>query len=307
MKKFTEHDVVGKEHWAKKGDNTNIFLWNKYTGDPINSVGTLVFVHGSSMASQPTFDLHIEGRPFSSAMNYFAIQGFDTWCVDMEGYGRSDKDRDSYFFISDGADDLEVACQYIKNIRSIEKVHMYGISSGALRASLFAQRNPAMINRLAMDAMVWTGEGSPTLENRRKKLEEFKANKRRPIDLDFIRSIFSRDHTGCAEESVIEGFAKAICELDTSIPNGTYIDMCENLPIVDPEQLTMPCLVMRGQWDGIAAMGDLLKFFERIPNPDKQFIVMPGVSHASFQQKNYMMVYHILNSFLSQASPNYLG
>ena len=65
MKKFTEHDVVGKEHWAKKGDNTNIFLWNKYTGDPINSVGTLVFVHGSSMASQPTFDLHIEGRPFS--------------------------------------------------------------------------------------------------------------------------------------------------------------------------------------------------------------------------------------------------
>ena len=64
---------------------------------------------------------------------------------------------------------------------------------------------------------------------------------------------------------------------------------------------------MRGQWDGIAAIGDLLKFFERIPNPDKQFIVMPGVSHASFQQKNYMMVYHILNSFLSQASPNYLG
>ena len=109
MKKFIELDVIGQEHWASKGSSTKLFLWNKFVGDPINSIGTLVFVHGSSMASQPTFDLHIEGRPFSSAMNYFAIQGFDTWCVDMEGYGRSDKDRDSYFFISDGADDLGLA------------------------------------------------------------------------------------------------------------------------------------------------------------------------------------------------------
>ena len=53
MKKFKEHDVVGEEHWAKKGDSTKIFLWNKFVGDPFNSIGTLVFVHGSSMASQP--------------------------------------------------------------------------------------------------------------------------------------------------------------------------------------------------------------------------------------------------------------
>ena len=56
MKKLKEHDVVGEEHWAKKGDNTKIFLWNKFVGDPANSIGTLVFVHGSSMASQPTIE-----------------------------------------------------------------------------------------------------------------------------------------------------------------------------------------------------------------------------------------------------------
>ena len=37
-----------------------------------------------------------------------------------------------------------------------------------------------------------------------------------------------------------------------------------------------------------------MKFFEKLPNPDKQFAVMAGISHASFQQKNYMLVYHIL-------------
>ena len=304
---LTERDVVGVEHWTKKDGSVNIFLWNKYLGDPADAVGTLVFAHGSSMASQPTFDLNVDGRPYSSAMNYFALQGFDTWCIDMEGYGRSDKYRDRHFYISDGADDLEAACNYIIGIRGIQKVHLYGISSGALRASLFAQRNPEIVDRLVMDAMVWTGKGSPTLENRRKKLPEFKANRRRPIDLEFVRSIFSRDHPGCADNAVVEAFAEAICELDSSIPNGTYVDMCENLPIVDPEKLTMPCLIMRGQWDGIAGMEDLLQFFEKLPNPDKQFTVMAGISHASFHQKNYMMVYHKLNSFLNQPEPVYIG
>ena len=305
MAQLTEQNVVGKEHWTKKNGTTNIFMWNKYVGDPADSKGTLVFVHGSSMASQPTFDLHVEGRPFSSAMNYFALQGYDTWCVDMEGYGRSDKDRDAQFYIQDGADDVKAACDYIYNLRNVSKAHMYGISSGALRAALFAEQNPEKVDRLVMDAMVWTGKGSPTLADRAKKLPEFKANRRRPINLDFVRSIFSRDHPGCADDSVVEAFAEAICKLDDSIPNGTYVDMCQNLPVVDPEKLTMPCFVMRGQWDGIASMEDLLEFFNKIPNPDKQFTVMAGISHASFQQKNYMLAYHVLLGFLTQPPSKY--
>ena len=106
---------------------------------------------------------------------------------DNIGYGRSDKDRDSNFDISNGADDLAAACDYICQTRGTDKVHMYGISSGALRAGLFAQRNPDRVDRLVLDAMVWTGAGSPTLENRRKKLLEFKANNRRPIDLEMAQ------------------------------------------------------------------------------------------------------------------------
>ena len=302
----SETEVTGEEHWIQKGD-TRLFLWEKFLDRPSDDVGTLVFVHGSSMASQPTFDLHVEGRPFSSAMNWFAVQGFDTWCVDVEGYGRSDKDRDSNFDIANGAGDIAAACDYICQTRGVDKVHMYGISSGALRAGLFAQRHPDRVARLVLDAMVWTGAGSPTLENRRKKLPEFKAQNRRPIDLDFVRSIFSRDHPGCAEDSVVEAFAVAICALDDSIPNGTYVDMCENLPVVDPEKLTMPTLIMRGQWDGIAAMDDLLDFFRLLPNPDKQFKVMAGISHASFQQRNYLMAYQILHTFLTQPEPIYTG
>ncbi len=298
--------VAGEEHWTRKGD-VRLFLWDKTAGNPNNKLGTVLFVHGSSMASQPTFDLQVPGRPYSSAMDFFAERGFDTWCVDMEGYGRSDKHRDISSNIADGADDLAAATDYIMKVRGVKRFLVYGISSGALRAAMFAERHPERVARLALDAFVWTGEGSPTLEERRKKLPQFLNMKRRPIDRAFVRSIFERDHPGCAEDRVIEAFAEAVIALDDSVPTGTYVDMCAKLPLVDPEKISVPTLIMRGQFDGIAGFDDLVEFFKRLPNPDKQFAVMAGISHASFQQINYLTVYHILHAFFTQPEPVYHG
>jgi pimeloyl-ACP methyl ester carboxylesterase len=299
--------VKGEEHWTIKDGTVKLFLFEKCAGDPGSSAGTILFVHGSSMAAQPTFDLQVEGYPDSSVMDWFARRGFDCWCVDMEGYGRSTKDRDNNAPIAQGADDCLAAATYIRQLRGKRPLLVYGISSGALRAALFAQRHPQLVARLALDAMVWTGEGSPTLAERRKKLPEFKAKNRRPIDKAFIHSIFDRDHPGTAEGAVVDAFADAVTELDNSVPTGTYVDMCSRLPVVDPEKITVPTLIMRGQWDGIASFEDLVAFFAKLPNPDKHFAVMPGISHASFQQKNYALVYHILWSFFTQPAPLYRG
>ena len=249
--------IKGEEHWTTKPGDVKLFLFEKCAGDPKHSVGTILFVHGSSMAAQPTFDLQVEGRPDSSVMDWFARRGFDCWCVDMEGYGRSEKNRDNNAPIAQGADDCLAAVSYIQKLRGKRPLHLYGISSGALRAALFAQRHPEHVARLALDAMVWTGAGSPTLAERKKRLPEFKAKNRRPIDKAFIHSIFERDHPGTAEDKVIDAFADAVTALDSSVPTGTYVDMCSNLPVVDPDKITVPTLIMRGQWDGIASFDDL--------------------------------------------------
>lgn len=296
----------GTEHWTRKGD-VKLFLWNKKPAAGKPRMGTILFVHGSSMASQPTFDLHVPGRPDSSAMEYFAGLGYDTWTMDNEGYGRSDKSRPQNNDISNGADDLAAGSEYILGQTGEKQLLVYGISSGALKAGLFAQRHPDRVSRLALDAFVWTGEGSPTLAERKKKLDQFKAMHRRPIDRAFVHSIFSRDHPGTADDATVEAFADAILSLDDSMPTGTYVDMCSKLPLVDPERIQAATIVMRGQWDGIAGFDDLVEFFKRLPNPDKQFSVMKGISHASFQQKNYYVVYHILHAFFSQPQPVYTG
>ena len=241
-------------------------------------------------------------------MDYFAARGYDTWCVDMEGYGRSTKDRDNNAPISYGADDCFAAATYIEKLRGKKPLLVYGISSGALRAALFAQRHPEMVARLALDAMVWTGEGSPTLAERSKRLPEFRAKNRRPIDRAFVRSIFDARPSRHRRRQRDRGVRRRD-------PQARRFDAERHLC----RHVREPAGVRSGEDQGAdahharrnrtasRASTDLMKFFEKLPNPDKQFAVMPGIAHASFQQKNYEICYHILVGFFSQPAPIYRG
>ncbi len=118
--------------------------------------GTVLFVHGSSMASQPTFDLHVEGRPHSSVMDWFSAQGFDTWCVDMEGFGRSDKSRNINFDIGNGADDLAAASDYILKLRSCGPLlglrhFVWRAPRGPICGTLSEPRETVSARRLCLD------------------------------------------------------------------------------------------------------------------------------------------------------------
>src|SRR5262245_9175581 len=306
-------EVVGTEHWANKraGDaNVRLFLWRKRLRDAAAGGprrGTILFVHGSSMAGTPVFDLQIPTKPEYSVMNWYARLGYDTWSLDCEGYGRSDKQRPINADVATGADDIAAATEYIGKIADEPRLLLYGASSGSLRAAMFTQRHPERVKRLALDAFVWTGEGSPTLADRKKRLDEYRALNRRPIDRKFVHSIFTRDHPGTSDLTVIDAFADQVLALDTSVPTGTYVDMSANLPLVDPEKINVPTLIMRGQYDGIASVQDVVNFFVKLPNPDKQFALMPGIAHSSMRSKNWALVYHLLDSFFSQPAPAYTG
>lgn len=142
------------------------------------------------------------------------------WCLDNEGYGRSSKHRPINSDISTGADDLEAGSRYILERNGGKPIFVYGVSSRALKAALFAQRHPERVARLALDAFVWTGENSPTLKERAKRLSDFQSKNRRPIDRAFVHSIFNRDHPDAAEQATVDAFADAILTLQTLTPTG---------------------------------------------------------------------------------------
>jgi pimeloyl-ACP methyl ester carboxylesterase len=310
VKKLPSNSFIeGREYWVNRkvdAQNIRLFLWRKrIVGN--TAKGVILFIHGSSMAGTPTFDLQILGKPEYSAMDTFARLGYDTWSLDHEGYGRSDKGRQINFNIANGIEDLEAVIPEILKLTGQSSIMLYGVSSGSLRAAGYAQLYPRHVSRIALDAFVWTGEGSPTLADRRKRIAQWESNNRRPVDKAMISSVFTRDHPGTADPAVVDAFANAILALDSSMPTGTYYDMSVNLPVIDPEKMVMPTLIMRGQYDGIAGFQDLLNFFAKIPSPDKQFSVMPGIAHASFQERNVAIAYHVLDGFFSQPKPVYRG
>ncbi len=150
--------ITAHEHWTHKktadGD-VRLFMWEKFVDSPQGKPAVL-FVHGSSMASQPTFDLTVPGRPDSSVMDWFAQRGFSCWCVDMEGYGRSDKQRDITCDIANGADDLAAATGYIARTRGIRSFpglwHQLGRSARrAVRATPPRARSAAGARRVCLD------------------------------------------------------------------------------------------------------------------------------------------------------------
>jgi hypothetical protein len=105
------------------------------------------------------------------------------WCVDCEGYGRSDKSRPVNADISGGADDLAAASGHHEGDQG-DALGLHGESSGGLRAALHAQRHPRQDKRRRADearAFVWTG-GQRHLDRATQKLAQFRASNRGPIE-----------------------------------------------------------------------------------------------------------------------------
>ena len=275
-------EIWSADYRAHKGD-VELFMYRKRATAPKASEKPLpVFflVHGSSFSGPSGFDLTVPGRDDYSFMDHFARLGFDVWTLDHEGYGRSTI-TDGNADIACGVEDLKAASKVIAEATGHEAFHLYGLSSGALRAAAFAQAAPERVARLVLDAFVWTGEGSPTLTKRKEGVAFFRSHNRRPIDTEFIASIFTRDEPGTSETAVIGACADAQLAYADSVPTGTYLDMTTKLPVVDPQAISAPTLIVRGEHDGIATIEDLLEFFRRLPTGDKRLAVLPGLAHCT--------------------------
>jgi pimeloyl-ACP methyl ester carboxylesterase len=259
----------------------------------------LLLAHGSSVSALPTFDLVVPGAGEYSVMDVFARLGYDVWTVDFENYGRSSR-TDGNSDIASGADDLSATVDLIVHETGTTTVHLFGESSGALRAALFAARTPDRTGRIVLAAYTYTGAGSPTLTNRAKDLAYYQTHNRRPRDQQMIDSIFTRDKPGTSDPRVPIAIGASELRFGDEVPTGSYLDMVSNLPIVDPAKLTGPVMLMRGEYDGIATMDDLTAFFGKLPNGDRQFAVLPGVAHSAVWAINRQLFWHAMHAFLSE-------
>ena len=289
--------IVAEEYWADK-NGVRLWVYRKRLANSDNR-GRLFCVHGSSYSGKTMFDLQVPERPGYSMMDHFARLGYDVWTMDHEGYGHSQKTAGNSD-IQSGVEDLKAAMAVVERQGGgAARLAFFGQSSGALRAARFATQHPAHVDKLALDAFVWTGRGAPTLEERAKNLPRYLASNRRPVSREFYRSVFTRDHSGAAEPMLGDIIADEEMKYGDSVPTGTYVDMTTRLPLVDPDKVACPVLIVRAEHDGIATDEDILGFYARLPNPDKQLVKIAGLAHTAILGVNRARFWHALHSFLA--------
>lgn len=291
---------VLREYQAVKtrdGKPIRLVLYRKRNAET-KPLPVLFMVHGSSTSGRTSYDLTVPGAGEYSMMNVFAQYGFDVWTMDHEGYGKSDR-TDGNSDIASGVEDLKAGMAVVTRETGQKRAHFMGESSGALRAGAFAMVAPEQVGRMVLAAHTYTGKGSPTLTKRAENLVYYQTHNRRPRDRAMIESIFTRDKPGTTDPAVPAAVAKMELVYGDTVPTGTYLDMTSHLPVVDPAKILAPVLVIRGEFDGIATMADLLDFFEKLPNGDKQFSVIAGAAHALATCKARGAFWYASKSFLN--------
>jgi len=305
----SEGEIWSAEYWANKG-GVKLNLWRKRIGAPAagEAAKPAVFlVHGSSNSARSSYDLTVPGKGENlgeySLMNVLARYGYDVWTMDHDGYGRSGSSGNSSD-IASGVEDLKAAMPVVANETGQQKAHFYGTSSGGIRAAAFAQAAPERVARLALCAFTYKGDGAAEIERRREKIDALRASSRRKRDAAMIASIFSRDgHPELYDPAMVEALIADEMKFGNEVPSGTYLDMAANLPVVDPTKILSPVLMLRGEFDGNSTNADLLDFYRRLPNGDRQFVILPHTAHSSGYSINRHLLYYALRNFLAEPPP----
>ena len=296
-------EIWSSEYWTKKGD-IPLWMFRKRVGAPKAgepSKPVLFLVHGSSVTSR-AFDLNVPGHGEYSVMNEFARYGFDVWTMDHENYGKSGRTSGNSD-VASGVEDLKAAMVVVARETGRQKYHFLGESSGALRAGAYAMTAPDRIDRLVLAAFTYKGDGSPTLAKRAEQLDYYRTHNMRKRDRAMIESIATRDKPGTSDIAAVEALADAEMQFGDQIPTGTYLDMTANMPVVHPEKVLAPVLLVSGQYDGNATVADLEEFFNKLPNGDRQLITLPGTAHSVTLATNRQLFWHVTRAFLTMPPP----
>ena len=274
--------IQGNEHWTKKGD-AKLFLWEKRRAQDGAKNGhhpvRARLVDGLAADLRPAG----AGAAASSRWTISPSAGFDTWSMDMEGYGRSTKDRGIDATISEGADDLKAGTDYIFKTRNhTGPLLVYGISSGALRAALFAQRHPepgaaARARRPCLDRRRQPDAGRAPQEAAGVSQDQAAADRPHVRALD-LRARPSRHRRRQRDRGVRRRTSWSSTTRSRTAPTSTCATTCRWS--IRPRSRCRPSSCVANTTASPASRTCSISS-KSCPIPDKQFAVMPGIAHAS--------------------------
>jgi len=275
----------------------------------------IVLIHGGTFPGTVAYDTDAGN---ASLMRYLARLGWDTFALDLEGFGSSTRPLSMEApeaFPDDpapGRTDATLAnvVSFVRDLRGVDKVHLLGWSMGAtLEAPRYAILNPDKISKLVLFGANYQGWGRSE-EETSKRVDTYHQEK---VRFGYPASIERWGSLGTEAEfvdpAIFEAYRIAHLASDPKsgelagairAPRGRNVDLEMAEPHFNATEITMPTLVIRGEHDKFAKQDDNQALFDALGGDQNEFVVIPGAGHFAHFEKTNMQFYAALTAFLEK-------
>jgi pimeloyl-ACP methyl ester carboxylesterase len=287
--------VNGVERWVNNG-TIRLYVWEKYV-ETSKDKPIIVLCHGSATAGKESFDLQVPGKPTYSLMDVLAQNGFDVFALDVRGFGRSTH-PEGHMSTAEASQDLNAVVDYVLKLRSVKKVNLLGWSWGTQYGGMFVMSQPEKVEKYVSYAQMHIN--SPDIAKRRPRIDAFRQNAYIAIpEAGWKPRFYSMVPPEASDPVVVDAFAKAAVQVELKSATGPQLDMVTIMPMLNPRLMPVPVMIIHGQYDDVADLDGLLPFFAQLPNPRKQYVVVPDAGHMMHLQKGHRIFQHDVIAFFS--------
>jgi pimeloyl-ACP methyl ester carboxylesterase/heme-degrading monooxygenase HmoA len=281
---------------------------NTSTDDPV------LFIHGASFPSALAFGFRMNNY---SWMDQLADNGYDVYALDFLGYGNSDrypemKEEKSRNLVGSAREvylDVDRAVEFIRTTTGKNKVNIVAHSWGGSVASLYASTFKDKVGKLVLFASITKREEHGEGEIIHRSYQALTPDQR----VDGMRTLTPANKTCPLEKEVFEYWGKRWLQSDplakilnsdsVRFPSGPVQDvedMIHSRSYVDPPAITVPVLVIRGEWDKYPGNADAENLFNALENsPHKKYVVIEKGTHVMHLEQSRYQLYDEVLDFLN--------
>ena len=318
--------LTTEEYMVPSGDpGIELFVRNKRSeaNAAHSPARTLLFVHGATYPAHTAFDLPLGGL---SWMDYIASRGFDVWCMDIRGYGRSTRPPE----MAQPAEanppivrgetaiaDIAAVAAFIRAHRSLPRIVHMGWSWGSTLMARYAADHPDTVERLILFAPPWLREGaSPAAGPAGATLGAYRTVTQAQARERWLNGVPETKKAGLIPPGWFEHWAGVTWATDPEglrrnpsvlrAPNGVLLDSREfaqaGRPYWDPAKVTAPTLLVVAEWDRDTPPAMASAIFPLLVNsPNKRLVMLGEGTHTILMERNRGMLFQTVQSFLEEA------
>lgn len=327
-----QENAIVKEEFLVQGKDQGIKLFvreKRLANLPkIGKENVVLFIHGIPSPASVMFDVAVPGY---SWLEYMAQRGFDAFTLDIRGFGRSTRPPEMrepphqnlpIVRADQVMRDIDVAVDFIRSKRKVDKVNIIGHSIGASWSALYATLHPEKVGKLVMFGAVY-GRNSTFINTFGDPINPDRPN----LEMGAYRYVGRRElldqwdgwikpelQDEWRDKEVIEVWLDAFFGSDPTakqrspesvqVPNGPYIDWHEihaGRSLFDPSRIKAPTMIVRGSAEELITNEAADELLQRLTSaPSKRRLDIGDSTHYAMLEKNRLQLYRGVQNFLEE-------